>query len=69
MTLAGTPATTVLSGTFSVTTAPAATTEFSPTVTPGNMVALAAIHALRLITTGFKFGAIYFQNCNTKVHL
>jgi hypothetical protein len=33
ITLAGTPATTVLGGTSLVTTAPAATTEFSPIVT------------------------------------
>src|SRR5712664_2369887 len=34
MTLAGFPPTRVLGGTFLVTTEPAATTEFSPTVTP-----------------------------------
>ena len=34
MTFAGTPATTVLAGTSFVTTAPAATTEFLPIVTP-----------------------------------
>ena len=54
MTLAGTPATTVLGGTSLVTTAPAATTEFSPMVTPGNIVALAPIHVLRRITTDLR---------------
>lgn len=40
---AGTPATTVFFGTSLVTTAPAAITAFSPTITPGQMVALAPI--------------------------
>jgi hypothetical protein len=57
MTLAGIPATTVFSGTTLLTTAPAPTTEFSPTVTPGKMVAPAPIHAFRLITTGFTTSA------------
>ncbi len=48
------PATTVLSGTSFETTAPAATTEFSPIVTPGKMVAAAPIHAFRLISIRFK---------------
>lgn len=39
MTLAGTPATTVLAGTSLVTTAPAAITALSPTVTPDRIVA------------------------------
>ena len=34
--------------------APAATMAFSPTVTPGKMVALAPIHAFLQIRTGFK---------------
>ncbi len=41
MTRAGTSATMVLAGTFLVTTAPAATTAFSPIVTPGKTVVLA----------------------------
>src|SRR5690606_26940344 len=49
---AGIPPTMVLSGTSLLTTAPAATTEFSPTVTPGNMVAPAPIQAFLLICTG-----------------
>ena len=54
MTFAGTPATTVLAGTSFVTTAPAATTEFSPIVTPGKIVAFAPIHTLRLISTDLR---------------
>src|SRR5690625_3521275 len=45
MTFAGIPPTTTLSGTSSDTTAPAATTEFSPMVTPERIVALAPIQA------------------------
>ena len=45
MILAGIPPTIVLSGTSLLTTAPAATTEFSPIVMPGNIVAPAPIHA------------------------
>ena len=45
MILAGTPPTIILSGTFFETTAPDATTAFSPMVTPGSMVAAAPIHA------------------------
>ena len=41
-----------LGGTSFETTAPAATTLFLPMVTPGNIVAAAPIHALRLITIG-----------------
>lgn len=43
ITFAGTPPTTVLAGTSLLTTAPAATMAFSPTVTPGKMVAPAPI--------------------------
>ena len=54
MCLAGIPPTTVLGGTSVVTTEPAATTEFSPMVTPGNIVAAAPIQALRFITIGWQ---------------
>src|ERR1700678_788337 len=53
MTLAGFPPTSVLGGTFLVTTEPAATTEFSPTVTLPMIVAPAAIHTFLSITMGF----------------
>jgi hypothetical protein len=53
MTRAGFPPTSVLGGTSLVTTEPAATTEFSPTVTPPMMVAPAAIHTFFSITIGF----------------
>ena len=46
---AGTPPTIVLAGTSLLTTAPAATIEFSPMVTPGKIVAPAPIQALFLI--------------------
>ena len=46
MILAGTPATITLGGTSLVTTAPAATMELSPMVTPGRMVAWEPIHTL-----------------------
>lgn len=49
---AGTPPTIALAGTSPVTTAPAATMAFSPTVTPGKMVAPAPIHAFCPITMG-----------------
>ncbi len=52
ITFAGTPATTVFSGTSLVTTAPAATTELSPIVTPGSIVAFDPIHTLLPIITG-----------------
>src|ERR1700730_9745634 len=52
MTLAGFPPTRVLGGTFLVTTEPAATTEFSPTVPPPMIVAPAAIHTFLSITMG-----------------
>ena len=42
---AGTPPTTVFAGISLVTTEPAATTEFSPTVTPGSIIAPAPIQA------------------------
>ncbi|EAR14588.1 hypothetical protein RB2501_00891 [Robiginitalea biformata HTCC2501] len=52
ITRAGTPATTVFGGTSLFTSAPAATTELLPTVTPGRMVAPAPIQALfRIITS------------------
>ena len=57
MCFAGTPPTTVFAGTSLETTAPAATTEFSPMVTPGNIVAAAPIHALRLIMIGLQISA------------
>jgi hypothetical protein len=53
MTLAGFPPTRVFGGTSLVTTEPAATTEFSPTVTPPMMVAPAAIQTFLSITMGF----------------
>ena len=53
ITFAGTPATTQLSGTSFVTTAPAATTTLFPMVTPGRMVQFPPIHTSRPITTGF----------------
>ena len=48
---AGTPPTTVFAGTSFLTTAPAATPECSPMVTPGSIVAPAPIQAFFLITT------------------
>jgi hypothetical protein len=55
---AGFPATTVFGGTDFVTTDPAATTEFSPMVTPFKMVAFIPIHTLSDMMTGavFNFG-------------
>lgn len=53
ITLAGFPPTRVFGGTSLVTTDPAATTEFSPTVTPPIMVAPAAIQTFLSITMGF----------------
>jgi hypothetical protein len=41
-----------------VTTEPAATTEFSPTVTPPMMIAPAAIHTFFSITMGFPIVAV-----------
>jgi len=46
--MAGLPDTTALWGTWRVTTAPGATTAFSPTVMPGRMVALAPMETPRL---------------------
>ena len=48
MTRAGFPPTSVFGGTSLVTTEPAATTEFSPTVTPPMMIAPAAIQYVPL---------------------
>jgi hypothetical protein len=53
MTLAGFPPNRVFGGTSLVTTEPAATTEFSPTVTPPMIVAPAAIQTFFSITMGF----------------
>ena len=54
MSFAGLPPTTVLASTSLVTTAPAPTTAFSPTVTPGKMVAPAPIQQLRFKWTGLQ---------------
>ena len=54
ITLAGFPATIVSGSTSCVTTLSAPTTAFSPTVTPGRMVAPAPIHARRQICTGYR---------------
>src|SRR5207249_1355912 len=51
-TTAGLPATTVSGGTLLVTTDPAATTEFSPIVTPFRMTAFMPIQTLSAIFTG-----------------
>ena len=52
------PATTVFGGTLFVTTDPAATTEFSPIVTPFKIVAFIPIQTLSEMMTGavFNFG-------------
>ena len=52
MILAGVPATTTPSGTFSVTIAPAATTEPFPTLTPSSTTAFAPTTTSSSITTG-----------------
>lgn len=52
MNFAGIPPTMVLSGTSFETTAPAATIEFSPIVTPGKTIAFAPIQAFFLIKIG-----------------
>ncbi len=52
MTFAGTPATSVAGGTSWVTTAPAATTESAPMVTPGKIVAAVPIHTFVSIVIG-----------------
>src|SRR4051812_44427591 len=49
---AGLPATTTFGGTLLVTTAPAATTEFSPMVTPLRMTAFMPIQTLSEMMTG-----------------
>src|SRR6476619_4076380 len=54
-TAAGFPATTVFGSTFFVTTAPAATTEFSPMVTPFKITAFIPIQTLSEILTGAVF--------------
>ena len=56
--MAGFPATTAFGGTLLVTTAPAATTEFSPMTTAFKMVAFMPIQTLSPIFTGavFNFG-------------
>jgi len=48
----GIPATTMFAGTSFVTTAPTATTELFPMVTPGSMVALDPIYTFSPIVTG-----------------
>lgn len=58
---AGFPPTIVLGATSLVTTEPAATTEFSPTVTPGRIVALEPIQVLFYSTTGFKYNVPLFN--------
>jgi hypothetical protein len=54
-TTAGFPATTVLDSTLFVTTDPAATTEFSPIVTPFKITAFMPIQTLFAIFTGAVF--------------
>src|SRR5205823_7533265 len=54
-TTAGFPATTVFGGMGLVTTAPAATTEFSPMVTPFKITAFIPIQTLSAIFTGAVF--------------
>src|SRR5437899_11869886 len=55
---AGLPATSMFEGTLLLTTDPAATTEFSPILTPFKMVAILPIQTLSAIFTGavFDFG-------------
>ncbi len=57
MSRAGTPPTTVFGSTSFDTTAPAATIAFSPTVTPGRMVAPAPIQQLRFRCTDLQISA------------
>src|SRR5260370_9939789 len=59
MTRAGFPPTRVFGGTSLVTTEPAATTDFSPTVTPPMMVAPAAVQTFLSITMGFAISKSY----------
>ena len=54
-TVAGFPATTVFGSTLFVTTDPAATTEFSPIVTPFRITAFMPIQTLFAIFTGAVF--------------
>jgi hypothetical protein len=54
-TTAGFPATTLLGSTLLVTTEPAATTEFSPMVTPFKITAFIPIQTLSQILTGAVF--------------
>ena len=56
-TCAGFPATIVFGSTLFVTTAPAATTEFSPIVTPFKMTAFMPIQTLSAIFTGAVFNS------------
>ena len=58
MNFAGTPLIIVFGGTSVVTTAPAATIEFSPTVTPGSIVAPTPIQAPFFITMGKEIVAL-----------
>ena len=60
MILAGTPATTQLSGTSFVTTAPAAITELFPTVTPDNIWTPPPIQTLLPIIIGFAYSRPLF---------
>ena len=59
--LAGLPATIELSGTSLVTTLPAPTMEFSPTVTLGSIVDAIPIHAFFLMWIGFACVALLFS--------
>ena len=52
---AGFPPTTTLAGTSFTTTAPAATTELSPIVTPGAITQLPPSHTLFPIVTGLPY--------------
>src|SRR5712691_13164012 len=54
-TSAGLPATTAFGGTLFVTTDPAATTEFSPIVTPFKLTAFIPIQTLSQLLTGAVF--------------
>lgn len=59
---AGTPAIKLYGGTSFVTTLPAATTEHSPIVTPGNIIDFAPIQQLSLIITGELIGGYNLLN-------
>lgn len=69
MNLAGLPATMALAGTSFVTTAAAATTAFSPIVTPGRIVAPAPIHALRQMCTGLQMRIVTYRLCSIRKSL